>query len=136
MEGKLSAPFPNPWARNIPKFCDAAANMFSTVQKKLPPSSLTMGKSIRQDPPFIISPLPPLYSTPKYQKHERQGLSCQKARTDETNSSGMCKAGFAGDDAPRAVFRKSFPSPLLRTALDHREFDGPMAFCYGGIPFY
>ena len=23
-------------------------------------------------------------------------------------SSGMCKAGFAGDDAPRAVFRKSF----------------------------
>ena len=23
-----------------------------------------------------------------------------------SNSSGMCKAGFAGDDAPRAVFRK------------------------------
>ena len=23
------------------------------------------------------------------------------------NRSGMCKAGFAGDDAPRAVFRKS-----------------------------
>jgi len=23
------------------------------------------------------------------------------------SSSGMCKAGFAGDDAPRAVFRKS-----------------------------
>ncbi|KAA8619926.1 Actin cytoplasmic 2 [Pyrenophora tritici-repentis] len=22
------------------------------------------------------------------------------------NGSGMCKAGFAGDDAPRAVFRK------------------------------
>jgi len=27
------------------------------------------------------------------------------------DSSGMCKAGFAGDDAPRAVFRKSSPSP-------------------------
>lgn len=26
--------------------------------------------------------------------------------TDELCSSGMCKAGFAGDDAPRAVFRK------------------------------
>jgi actin-related protein len=25
------------------------------------------------------------------------------------NGSGMCKAGFAGDDAPRAVFRKSTP---------------------------
>lgn len=23
------------------------------------------------------------------------------------NRSGMCKAGFAGDDAPRAVFRES-----------------------------
>lgn len=31
--------------------------------------------------------------------------------TDGVCSSGMCKAGFAGDDAPRAVFRKSFPSP-------------------------
>ena len=26
------------------------------------------------------------------------------------DSSGMCKAGFAGDDAPRAVFRKWTPS--------------------------
>lgn len=25
---------------------------------------------------------------------------------DEGPRSGMCKAGFAGDDAPRAVFRK------------------------------
>ncbi|KAK6370037.1 actin [Lithohypha guttulata] len=38
------------------------------LQKKLPPSSLTMGKSPKSSP------------------------------------SGMCKAGFAGDDAPRAVF--------------------------------
>lgn len=40
--------------------------------------------------------------------------------TDEMRySSGMCKAGFAGDDAPRAVFRKSnptdrFPLPPLQ----------------------
>lgn len=27
-------------------------------------------------------------------------------------SSGMCKAGFAGDDAPRAVFRESQPGTL------------------------
>jgi hypothetical protein len=25
---------------------------------------------------------------------------------ESLNSSGMCKAGFAGDEAPRAVFRK------------------------------
>jgi hypothetical protein len=25
---------------------------------------------------------------------------------DGSHRSGMCKAGFAGDDAPRAVFRK------------------------------
>jgi len=29
---------------------------------------------------------------------------------DNRYSSGMCKAGFAGDDAPRAVFRKSTPA--------------------------
>lgn len=32
-----------------------------------------------------------------------------KSKKDADNilySSGMCKAGFAGDDAPRAVFRK------------------------------
>lgn len=26
--------------------------------------------------------------------------------TNTVSSSGMCKAGFAGDDAPRAVFRE------------------------------
>lgn len=35
----------------------------------------------------------------------------------------MCKAGFAGDDAPRAVFR-TFPSP--QSPL--REELGPVAF--------
>lgn len=30
----------------------------------------------------------------------------QRIDADARCSSGMCKAGFAGDDAPRAVFRK------------------------------
>lgn len=29
----------------------------------------------------------------------------------------MCKAGFAGDDAPRAVFRKSYPPFQQRSDL-------------------
>lgn len=30
----------------------------------------------------------------------------------------MCKAGFAGDDAPRAVFRKSTPrSPIYNPSI-------------------
>ena len=32
--------------------------------------------------------------------------------TDLLCSSGMCKAGFAGDDAPRAVFRK-YPNSYI-----------------------
>lgn len=35
--------------------------------------------------------------------------------------SGMCKAGFAGDDAPRAVFRESssaFPLKCLASMID------------------
>ena len=37
------------------------------------------------------------------------------SQADEDLSSGMCKAGFAGDDAPRAVFRKSpFISSYVR----------------------
>jgi len=37
-------------------------------------------------------------------------------------SSGMCKAGFAGDDAPRAVFRKSTqPILILSSAPRLRE---------------
>ena len=35
---------------------------------------------------------------------EARGLDMRDANTND--SSGMCKAGFAGDDAPRAVFRK------------------------------
>ena len=36
-------------------------------------------------------------------------------------SSGMCKAGFAGDDAPRAVFRESHPDVLAAVKLLHVE---------------
>lgn len=35
--------------------------------------------------------------------------------TDRMRSSGMCKAGFAGDDAPRAVFRKFTPPSVSRS---------------------
>lgn len=31
----------------------------------------------------------------------------------------MCKAGFAGDDAPRAVFRKSTPLSLPKLLIAH-----------------
>jgi hypothetical protein len=31
----------------------------------------------------------------------------------------MCKAGFAGDDAPRAVFRKSFKGETLLNTRHH-----------------
>ncbi len=30
------------------------------------------------------------------------------------NGSGMCKAGFAGDDAPRAVFPSLWVAPVTR----------------------
>ena len=38
-------------------------------------------------------------------------------RADESPSSGMCKAGFAGDDAPRAVFRKCTALEMSRLAF-------------------
>jgi len=37
------------------------------------------------------------------------------------NGSGMCKAGFAGDDAPRAVF----PSIVGRPRHQVRQFSPP-----------
>ena len=50
-------------------------------------------------------------------------MGCDGQVTDDNGSSGMCKAGFAGDDAPRAVFRKfiqhvRIPQPQL-TAAKH-----------------
>merc|ERR1712083_194897 len=32
------------------------------------------------------------------------------------NGSGMCKAGFAGDDAPRAVFLPLLDAPVIRVS--------------------
>ncbi|KAJ3519745.1 hypothetical protein NM208_g14002 [Fusarium decemcellulare] len=67
------------------------ADSISLVQKKLPPSSSTMGK-LPACPACLTDLLP--ISPP---------LLCPLAKA-ATASSGMCKAGFAGDDAPRAVF--------------------------------
>jgi hypothetical protein len=48
---------------------------------------------------------------PKPYNSLRSGLEMPDLDRDANtfHSSGMCKAGFAGDDAPRAVFRK-YPS--------------------------
>ena len=35
----------------------------------------------------------------------------------DNGSSGMCKAGFAGDDAPRAVFRELCPTRIFASSL-------------------
>ncbi len=54
------------------------------------------------------------------------------------NGSGMCKAGFAGDDAPRAVFpsivgRPKHPGimvrPLLQWGVSRWRAAGPTAVC-------
>ncbi|GFN80132.1 actin [Plakobranchus ocellatus] len=37
------------------------------------------------------------------------------------NGSGMCKAGFAGDDAPRAVFPSIVGRPRHQTADEDRK---------------
>lgn len=42
------------------------------------------------------------------------------------NGSGLCKAGFAGDDAPRAVFPSIVGRPrhqVRQILLEHREQD-------------
>lgn len=35
------------------------------------------------------------------------------------NGSGMCKAGFSGEDAPRAVFPSIVGRPLYQSILNH-----------------
>ena len=37
------------------------------------------------------------------------------------NGSGMCKAGFAGDDAPRAVFPSIVGRPRNHGAIDQKD---------------
>lgn len=46
-------------------------------------------------------------------------VALELRRADVMASSGMCKAGFAGDDAPRAVFREhpTLSPQLPRTLL-------------------
>lgn len=55
---------------------------------------------------------PPSRSAPPRIRSGRSGANGNlQSYADRFPSSGMCKAGFAGDDAPRAVFRKSPPPP-------------------------
>ena len=42
------------------------------------------------------------------------------------NGSGMCKAGFAGDDAPRAVF----PAVTGRPRYDVSALTGHLLICF------
>lgn len=39
------------------------------------------------------------------------------------NGSGMCKAGFAGDDAPRAVFPSIVGRPRHQVSLGLRPYE-------------
>lgn len=58
-----------------------------------------------------------------YKNYDTDDLRC---------SSGMCKAGFAGDDAPRAVFRKFNP-----TEYDTPPCEGhPTNPCVGWLPLF
>ena len=81
------------------------------VQKKSLLSSLTMGELPSPAYTNYLEPPLPLPSFPAICSG-RSRIALDKfrgtrARADKIlDSSGMCKAGFAGDDAPRAVFRK------------------------------
>jgi actin-related protein len=47
------------------------------------------------------------------------------------NGSGMCKAGFAGDDAPRAVFPSIVGRPRYQvrgTVYQSRNYNGHMRY--------
>ena len=39
------------------------------------------------------------------------------------NGSGMCKAGFAGDDAPRAVFPSIVGRPRHQVRIQHTKYN-------------
>ena len=45
------------------------------------------------------------------------------------NGSGMCKAGFAGDDAPRAVFPSIVGRPRHQVC---KSYDSPFIFQFEG----
>ena len=47
------------------------------------------------------------------------------------NGSGMCKAGFAGDDAPRAVFPSIVGRPRYQVITDRiTRYDLIVLLCY------
>lgn len=55
------------------------------------------------------------------------------------NGSGMCKAGFAGDDAPRAVFPSIVGRPRHQVSLIYLTFNNktenkiPLSICYSAL---
>ena len=52
--------------------------------------------------PFVAAPFSPPSSLVLFSFSSQSDAEVQALVVD--NGSGMCKAGFAGDDAPRAVF--------------------------------
>ena len=51
------------------------------------------------------------------------------------NGSGMCKAGFAGDDAPRAVFPSIVGRPKYQVSFPHKEFKRKLQVCFWWIQY-
>lgn len=49
----------------------------------------------------------------KHVVHQPDSAACEVAALVVDNGSGMCKAGFAGDDAPRAVFPSIVGRPKM-----------------------
>ena len=99
-----------------------------SLQRKSQPSLSTMGKLVPPDAQ-LLSSLPwrgcllvrsahaYALNEPRNPSHGSAPGTRRDGQSLTDDSSGMCKAGFAGDDAPRAVFRKSTPlssaTPLL-----------------------
>ena len=95
--------------------------MFLNPQKKSQPSLLTMGKLPPSELGLRIGSGVALDTSPIDSTTDillPRGYNAYEYETDGFRSSGMCKAGFAGDDAPRAVFRKYF---LLQNNLQSRN---------------
>ena len=76
------------------------------LQRKLQHSSSTMGKT-PPNPSEISASGPSQHWAVETANSEGLNAEQMDYWLTRDSSSGMCKAGFAGDDAPRAVFRKS-----------------------------
>lgn len=68
-------------------------------------------------PASWLRPPPSRPAPPRIRSGRAGANAVLQTRADRFPSSGMCKAGFAGDDAPRAVFRKSPPPPTELAAM-------------------